>query len=169
MVLQLHDQRVAAYREWEESFRQYLLDEQENIFNLAIQQATSEFQRISTELLAVQRESDAELAGLVKRLQEQEQQKLKLTALLQTLQKKHYIDDARRERDEAAAEKAERQGSKVLEYETPPGGGGEIKTLSDKRQPKANALYDREAGKAARGLAEVIEEINDIVAEIRYM
>ena len=65
-VLELHEQRVAAYRELDAAFRQFLLDEQEKIFGLATARATQEFVRISTAILEVQKNADGEAADLIK-------------------------------------------------------------------------------------------------------
>ena len=61
---------------------------------------------------------------------------------------------------------AERAGTNIVGHVHDPH-QGPIVTLADKRQPPADALYDREAGATARELAACIEDINDVVAEIR--
>ena len=176
-VLELHEERIQAYRKLEESFRIFLLDEQEGIFHLAVQDATAEFQRISAELMAISKSTTSSvLADLVRRLQAEEKEKLAHTVALQGLQKRHYIDAVRAEKERRQVEAADRQGTNVLGHVPPSSSSsssssssGEIRCLADKPQPPADALYDRDAGQAARAIAACIDEIRDIEMELREL
>lgn len=166
-VLELHSERVAAYRALESAHRQLLLDEQETIFSLHTQAVTAEFQRISSELIALQKIAADPVKTLIGRLQAEERKKLAQTVKLQQLQVEHFIHDVRKAREAADVAEAERQGTNIVGHSHSHSHDGEIHSLADKPQPPASELYDRDAGAAARGIAEAIEEILEIVAELR--
>ena len=171
-VLELHEERIRAYRKLEESFRLFLLDEQERIFHLAVQDATAEFQRISAELVAISKSTESRaLADLVRRLQAEEKEKLTHTVALQGLQKRHFVDAVRAEKERRQVEAADRQGTNVLGHvvSSSSSSSSEIRCLADKPQPPADALYDRDAGQAARAIAACIDEIRDIEMELREL
>lgn len=76
--------------------------------------------------------------------QENEQRKLAATVKLQALMKEHFIDAARRDREEERMANADRGGTNILHvhhHEPVPS------SLAEKRIPPHNALYDREASK----------------------
>lgn len=165
-VLSLHDERVAVYSAWHESFRTFLLDEQELIYGLAVKKATESFQRINTRILELMKDCDAEMKDILGRLQRGEEQKLKHTVALQLLQKVHFIDDVRREKEEEELERADREGTSILHHHhhhhhaVP-------STLAEKRMPRANEVYDAKASAEAKAIAAAVEEINDAIEELR--
>lgn len=167
-LLALHSERVAVYKEFEEAFRRYLIDEQGKIFSIAVSEATTQFQRISTEVMqCIKLNENEEFKALGKALQREEQEKLVLTAKLQAAKKTHFIDNVRRDKEEAAMRAADLAGTNVL---TPHNcHHDDIQSLAQKPQPTYSQIYDRDAGSAAKGLQQCIERINEIIAEIRYV
>lgn len=167
-ILRVHEERVAAYRELDESFRVLLLDEQESVFARSVAACTASFQAAASSVSALWREAvdDQEERALLQQWQEAEQRKLAATVALQQLKKRHFVDSVRRDREEERMAEADRRGTNVLHthahhLEDVP------TTLAEKRQPPYDQVYEREAAKYAREIAELIETINDCLDELR--
>ena len=165
-ILALHSARVAAFRELDAAFRQFLLDEQELIFGRAVAAATAEFSRISAAVLAVAEAcGDDGVRDAVGRLQRAEQAHLAATVRLQTLQKAHFIDAARALRTEEEIRRAERSGTNVVDAhahcEHHP-----VSSLADKVVP-FDEIYNRQAAHAAKDIAQATEVVNDVIEELR--
>jgi hypothetical protein len=167
-LLELHEERVGVYRRLEECFRTYLLDEQEHVFGLAVQGCTADFVRISQAVLASSAEGPEDLKAVAKRWQLAEKEKLGATVRLQALQKAHYIDAARKDREEEKMRHAEREGTNVLHPHTH-SHADVPETLADKRIPPFDEVYNKNAGEAARTIASCVAEINECVEELREM
>ena len=64
--------------------------------------------------------------------------------------------------------RSERQGSNIL-HPHMHGHDSVPQTLADKRIPPFDQVYNRNAGEAARAIAQCIDDINECVDELRDM
>lgn len=171
-LLELHFDRVQAYNRWDESFRIYLVDEQERVYDVYVQKTIADFNTINQSCLALV--LDDEGRDIRTRLLALEQQKLKLWVEMQLLQKAHFIDRVKAEREEEELLNADKAGSNILEpvhhhhhhdhdhdHDAP-------LTLATKRQPRQSDAYDNKKRLLQKQISENVEAINDLIDEIRF-
>lgn len=146
-LLSRQDERVAAYQRFEAGFELFLQVPEAEGYEALVQISTARFREISDSVLAIEtelrsRERPApELATVVRRLQEQERDKLALTAQLHIVRHGLAIDSLR--------EEAELDGA---------GDGG---------WRRASAMRAEERAELEGKLAALTAELNDTLDEVR--
>ncbi|KAI7843734.1 hypothetical protein COHA_002632 [Chlorella ohadii] len=91
--LAVQQERAAAYRRFDAAFRAYLQNQAEGPFRYVMGQLTQEFQQLSRRVIAVEaaltEQGSTELAALLRTVQDNEREKLRLTLALHALKSAH--------------------------------------------------------------------------------
>ncbi|PRW57989.1 hypothetical protein C2E21_3468 [Chlorella sorokiniana] len=86
-------ERAAAYRRFDSAFRAYLQNQAEGPFRYVMGQLTAEFQQLSQRVIgleaALRQQGSADLAALLRTVQDNEREKLRLTLALHALKSAH--------------------------------------------------------------------------------
>ncbi|PSC72968.1 hypothetical protein C2E20_3660 [Micractinium conductrix] len=106
-VAEVQRQRAAAYRRFDSAFKAYLHNQAEGPYRFQAGQLTAEFQQLSALVIgaeaALRGQGQADLADLLRTVQENEREKLRLTVALQALKAAHAQQRFSWQHEEAAS------------------------------------------------------------------
>ncbi|CAD7698297.1 unnamed protein product [Ostreobium quekettii] len=176
----VQQQRVTQYNRLHEGFRRYLQSREESQFIQCLSDSTKAFSEISAAVIAIEatlrKESHAhDVADILRRVQEGERDKLRLTLSLQALKRVHAFRGFSWQRDNEGNEVdhecgvhgtdiTERMGSLNLMGSVSVSGVGPGGNSEPSEQE-----YKMAVGEATQHLEKAVIRINDELEEIRYM
>jgi len=176
----VQQQRVVQYNRLHEGFRSYLQSREESQFIHCLNGSTKAFSEISAAVIAIEatlrRESHADdVADILRRIQEGERDKLRLTLSLQALKKVHAFRGFSWQRDNEGYEFDHECGMHSMDITGKLGSLNLMGTLSvSGLGPGGNVEpseeeYKMAVGEATQHLEKTVNQINDELEEIRYM
>ncbi|XP_008446706.2 uncharacterized protein LOC103489347 isoform X1 [Cucumis melo] len=163
--LEIQQRRAEAYSKLKRGFDEYMTSGREISYQQLCSEITTEFSNCSKQVIDIEsnfRNSDhnrLELANLLRSVQEQEKQKLHLTAQIQLL-KKAGRPSERLVSHENCRINAPREHECVHVHE--------ITEASGTEEAEADAEYDNALKEAIKGVQDAVTTINEHMEEVRY-
>ncbi|KAG6573912.1 uncharacterized protein C19orf60 homolog [Cucurbita maxima] len=163
--LEIQQRRAEAYARLKRGFDEYMTSGREISYQQLCGEITAEFSNCSKQVIDIESNfcspdhDRIELASLLRSVQEQEKQKLHLTAQIQLL-KKAGRPSERLVSHENCRFKTPREHECVHVHE--------ITEASGTEEAEADAEYDNALKEAIKGVQEAVTTINEHMEEVRY-